>query len=184
MKKSLLFLLAAVTSVAVGQDPQAPTHKNISEYMQRVGLLYLETADTVEASTAKSLDGDSKLLNQLEDRIRISLQHEESPQKEADERYFALLQTVGGLADAAGMDIYGNLFGGAGSRAWTVCYATAKIIATSGELYEAGSQKCDAAYEVYAKAVHAKAELDNQCDKLKKPKDQKKCREGKIAPPS
>lgn len=182
MKPFLVIALLMGTGTA--QKAVAPKH--LSEYMQKMALLYLDEAQAEQRSVASTLDNElqEKLLDEIENSIAISLQHApESDEKAADSDYFLLLKQVRGLALGAGLEIHQGK-ARSGVKAWISCESLAMTQAKSGSIYEDADKQCMEDNSAYTKQVQADHDLEEKCQLLKKPKDRIKCKEGKIAPPA
>ena len=180
--RNLILFTALSLSVAVAQEKP----KHLSEYMQQVALLYLDAAHSEEIEAARTLDNEAqeKILDDMEARIKIRLQHvEDGPEKDADQEYMLLLGRVRTLASAAGLEINQSRKDGTATKAWVSCFAFARTTAESGTLYPQNEANCDALYQAYSKALNERAELASKCATLKKKKDQRACESGKIPPP-
>lgn len=154
--------------------------------MQRVGLIYLDTAHSEESETARSLENDSqeKLLDDLEARIHITLDHSpDGPEKDADQDFMLLLGKVRTLAIAAGLEIHQSKEDGPATKAWASCFAVARVAAESGKLYPQNAATCESLYANYTNAAKQQAELRARCSTLKKKKDRQACETGRISPP-
>jgi hypothetical protein len=182
MAKHIVFALL-ITGIASAQTEP----KHLSEYMQRVALIYLDTAHSEEVQTARTLENDTqeKILDDMEAQIKITLQHRsDGPEKAADEDFMQLLFRVRILAGAAGLEVNQSRKDGPATRAWSACFAFAKGAAEGGTIYPQIGANCDSLYETYSKTLKEQYELTSKCATLKKKKDQRACEAGKIPPPS
>jgi hypothetical protein len=178
---NIILVMALAAGMAAQEKP-----KHMSEYMQQVALIYLDTAHSEEIETARTLENESqeKLLDDIEARINIRLQHvEDSPEKDADKDFMLLLGRVRILAGAAGLEINQSKKDGPATKAWAACFGFARTAAESGIIYPQIAANCDSLYEAYSKALKERSELASKCSTLKKKKDQHACEAGKIPPP-
>jgi hypothetical protein len=156
--------------VAVAMAAQTPTveitkhdiktAKPMSEYMQQVGLLYLETAENLEKLDESGQPPDywRKEMDGLENRIQITLN--KPPRPAGDALYYELLRSARYAREALiqADKSQSKLW----VQAWAACDAYGTTSATEGTFIKAQADDCDAKIKAATAQNEVTAETQQQ----------------------
>jgi len=156
--------------VAVAMAAQTPTveitkhdiktAKPMSEYMQQVGLLYLETAENLEKLDEFGQPPDywRKEMDGLENRIQITLNN--PPRPAGDALYYELLRSARYAREALlqADKSQSKLW----VQAWAACDAYGTTSATEGTFIKAQADDCDAKIKAATAQNEVTAETQQQ----------------------
>lgn len=177
MKRVLIVLLMSLVLVAVAMAAQTPTvqpvdpvvtitkhdiktAKPMSEYMQQVGLLYLETAENLEKLDEFGQPPDywRKEMDGLENRIQITLNN--PPRPAGDALYYELLRSARYAREALlqADKSQSKLW----VQAWAACDAYGTTSATEGTFIKAQADDCDAKIKAATAQNEVTAETQQQ----------------------
>lgn len=137
----LLTLAAAMLVSSAFAKPAKPAPKPLSDYMRRVGILYLEQVEELTTDCDSDCKGRwSKAMDGIQDRIEITLS--ESKRPSGDKPFYELLRSTRWARNTyveSGPDT---------RKAWSSvyirCSAYAHTVAKEGELFD-GDGGCDGA---------------------------------------